>query len=1520
MRNFAKSVLNYFATYTETRFRFDTSNLLYRWADSTHLSMDVLDLAVFPDIQNRMLDCIAASRPVVLKIKRGEHTIRLSERPLVERLLAHLETVGTAESLELLLTQYGFYAEPEPVPAGGQPTLFTLPINRDGKWRESCRIYNERLLQVFDQALADLKQAKLDELRFTQNIDTFPSLTLNPQQESLRFFNDLNQIAATCNNSADFVQSVASYVRDRIGEFVLFDLYMVLSAYLSAIGSQALYLFFHEIGGEGHRYPLFCVEVENIDSADDAVRLSSMQKVLLLNTPAINSFDAFETVLTTPRACLIEEAASALQPIERFLQTKYNWPDPFLLGYGFGRIVKDGLPDIRFRVALQIVGKDDPGILDYSGLLTSLESGAGRKFIEMVGQYVGGNIKTTFEDVNTDYNQRYPRKSVSQLIHPSSQIPLPLNEPQKRILLAAEKDANKVIVVDGPPGTGKSHTITALIYQAALTGKSVLVTSHKQQALDVIDTALTEQFRTLHPNAQPPVLRLTSDAAALSNTLSNAAVAAANSRYLAGNPEAVANTRDALLGEIETANDAFWNGAADYADYIKDLFELVVLQNDLFGGGTDLAEVLVPKLARSSAADAEALPRLAALFARQSCRMPLKALADLAERRHEMPELLRRCNRLHAECATLDPNLLTLDVPLPDGTEAFARRLGEISAACLHDKPLSAMKPSGGSVPADACCTLEGIATFGELCAVVELLQAIAGHEKKFLGGLLRSAQAKQKWTELKERFPKVEAKACESSAADALKPFLAARTRVEQFRASTGWIDPDYLVGGHRSLSPDRLAVCLLALDSLEFHAVGELLNSHFGKDYRLVPLGEVRAKLDDLLRLKGLRALARGLEPVAQAVGLRSGDWPALYAFINAASSALAELTDADIASLSELFTAYAPVMAAVGAEPDDLRSLCVFSSAFDRPAQARRYMALHAKLSRHADSSAPSRQAIESFYEKTRKLLNRCMDGRFKALQNFANTVQQTIHAIRCGRRISKDQARTLFDTLTCVIAEPGQISRHFPMTADLVDYLIIDEASQVSIADSISLMLRAKQVIVFGDDLQYGAVGAINVTERYAAQYFKVILRDFASDMNQALSEQEIADLAGSASRNPSEEEQQSSPRYEVVAGQSEWLKTFSVRTSTLSFAFALRNYSDSLNIHFRSFPEIISYSNEFFYRKRQIDLVPNRIRTKPIGEVLKFLRVETQGAAGRNINLDEIEAVKADLERLHTSGYKGTLGVICSFKEQTARMQQLCQELAFHTELVRDHKFKVWFVGDVQGEERDLIYYSFVQDTAGNNTDLKNIYPAIGGSADNIDRLKMQRLNVGFSRARDTMVFVHSMPLEKYSDTRLGEALRHYKTIYDEMTKRDIYVPDETILGSPAEKNLYRLLILTRFFQEHRGQIRLVAQFEIGKYIRQAYHQYIPQYRVDFLMTLCGNGKERSLIIEYDGVEFHTQHPEMVTAHNFDQQYLEYDKQRQLELESHGYTFLRVNKFTLLPRKLGETPVDVLNELLEKSFS
>lgn len=151
-----------------------------------------------------------------------------------------------------------------------------------------------------------------------------------------------------------------------------------------------------------------------------------------------------------------------------------------------------------------------------------------------------------------------------------------------------------------------------------------------------------------------------------------------------------------------------------------------------------------------------------------------------------------------------------------------------------------------------------------------------------------------------------------------------------------------------------------------------------------------------------------------------------------------------------------------------------------------------------------------------------------------------------------------------------------------------------------------------------------------------------------------------------------------------AGAVLWLRTFNIRTSTLSFARAIANYTTSLREHYRSFPEIIDYSNEFFYKPALLDLSINRIRTKPIGEVLQFIPVETRGNSGSNANYDEIDAIIHDLGSRIKNGFKESIGIITSFREQQARMEQTINEKLNMPELKKNHDLAIWFVGDVQG--------------------------------------------------------------------------------------------------------------------------------------------------------------------------------------------------------------------------------------------
>ena len=56
MKNFAKSILNYFATFNETRFRF-SKKVSYAWTGDTF----TLNLSVFPQFESALLDAVSAN-------------------------------------------------------------------------------------------------------------------------------------------------------------------------------------------------------------------------------------------------------------------------------------------------------------------------------------------------------------------------------------------------------------------------------------------------------------------------------------------------------------------------------------------------------------------------------------------------------------------------------------------------------------------------------------------------------------------------------------------------------------------------------------------------------------------------------------------------------------------------------------------------------------------------------------------------------------------------------------------------------------------------------------------------------------------------------------------------------------------------------------------------------------------------------------------------------------------------------------------------------------------------------------------------------------------------------------------------------------------------------------------------------------------------------------------------------------------------------------------------------------------
>jgi very-short-patch-repair endonuclease len=121
----------------------------------------------------------------------------------------------------------------------------------------------------------------------------------------------------------------------------------------------------------------------------------------------------------------------------------------------------------------------------------NIEQNEDEKSTEFINDLIG-----EYEDEKKLIGSEENEKETTLSINESELFfPLPWNDEQKRIVERIE--TNYGVVVKGPPGTGKSHTIANLISRFLAQGKSVLVTSQTSKALEVLREKLPENIRSL---------------------------------------------------------------------------------------------------------------------------------------------------------------------------------------------------------------------------------------------------------------------------------------------------------------------------------------------------------------------------------------------------------------------------------------------------------------------------------------------------------------------------------------------------------------------------------------------------------------------------------------------------------------------------------------------------------------------------------------------------------------------------------------------------------------------------------------------------------------------------------------------------------------------------------------------------------------------------------------------------------------------------------------------------------------
>ncbi|MEA1935713.1 MAG: AAA family ATPase, partial [Thermodesulfobacteriota bacterium] len=976
------NILNYFAAFTETRFNFRTL-INYRWTNNEL----TLDLAIFQDFQDKLLQKIKTGDRAPLSVRSNEHILTLSGGEILPEIDKALSNRFGAEYLETCIErerqriaeQDKAAADTEKgIPPADNAILSEEDLDRQNKqaFYDGCRKYNLALRKQIELTLVELQEKKINRLKEELGIEHVPPSTFNSANYLKKHFDALQAIARDNQTGEEYLDSVKNHFKETIEDIVLYDLFTSIQKYARYNTVGTIYLFFHELHkrndkNTGEGYPIYFVEVTLVPGNKE-VAVSFDRDLLLINTPAVNYFK-FPAVLTTPRSSTLKNASSNLGGIEVFLQSQYGWNESFVLEPYFRPIKapKEVYPDIKCRIGFQVVRNENKKLLDYSEIMTHLESGGKSKFVDFISDYIGGNVENTQDNVDNEFKEKYPLKSAGRYI---SDSPLNLNASQRRILLALNNPKNKIVVVDGPPGTGKSHTIAAIAYWANQERKSIVITSHKKQALDVIDRMLTDKFRNLHPKAKPSIIRLSKNGKSingLENSLQNAVINAAAGRANDYNEQAAEQDEKELKRDVVGKLEKQLSSSDEYRGNVHNLFEFERIQNNLVSsGGFSEEDLTLPGIDGSAIIDFEKIQGFAEDESIDNFRdISLPALNFLLKRRKDIPVFLNACEEINIQSGENSDFETTLtEIP-----RSFIDMINTSAKSFKKDIPIYALQ--SGDIPS---------AFFKKLLR--------KSPDKKELERLIKSLKS--------------------------LKHIRIFEEIARLKNVSAGELTLDMAYDGISALQ-------------------------------KAVSLKKHRDIIDEY------REISENKEVSVSVV----------YETLDGVKDALQKV-DADLFnSITGLFENYGTILAGLQITKKKLNTLSRLNNLAGIETAIWAWIQLHYRLSKTMGIEPLKNEDLDAFYTIRQKRVEYQNDLRLKNLNNFLGDIAKIKVSFNGGKRLTSTQAHVLLENISGIIAEPDMISKHFPMDEDLIDLLVIDEASQVSIAESISLVLRAKQVVVF-----------------------------------------------------------------------------------------------------------------------------------------------------------------------------------------------------------------------------------------------------------------------------------------------------------------------------------------------------------------------------------------------------------------------------------------------------------------------
>jgi len=381
------------------------------------------------------------------------------------------------------------------------------------------------------------------------------------------------------------------------------------------------------------------------------------------------------------------------------------------------------------------------------------------------------------------------------------------------------------------------------------------------------------------------------------------------------------------------------------------------------------------------------------------------------------------------------------------------------------------------------------------------------------------------------------------------------------------------------------------------------------------------------------------------------------------------------------------------------------------------------LHRQFTDHVRQSSLSASLLDAAGKEFKKVY---ATGRRELEHEFSKSMRY-----RSIRDLADDETGVVLNDLKPIwLMSPLSVSDTLPLSTDLFDVVIFDEASQIPTEEAVPALSRARQVVVVGDEMQLPPTSFFSAADE---------------DEDEIVVEEEGERIA------------------------------INLDSDSLLNQAARNLPATLLAWHYRSRHEsLISFSNAAFYDGRLVTIPDRKLENGTDG--IRPLRSDEQGvgAAGADAlmrrsvsfhavadgvyegrrNAPEARYIAQMVRELLTRETGFSIGIVAFSEAQQAEIEAALEALGaedsdFAARLEREYvrededQFNGLFVKNlenVQGDERDVIILSICYAPGRDGKMLMNFGPINQRGGE-------KRLNVIFSRARHRMAVVSTIQAE-----------------------------------------------------------------------------------------------------------------------------------------------------------------------------